>query len=89
MDYTKLKGDKFGLVKVLMRTLKVHLLPPVPARLALLGFTFCQQFFIEALLEHLSKPKVDANAWYGFIGASVLIDSGIGISTALCWYRPI
>lgn len=86
MDYSKLKGDKFGLLKVLMRTLKVPLLLPIFPRLALLGFTFCQPFFLEKLLHHLSKSEVDANVGYGFIGASVLIYSGIAISTALCWY---
>lgn len=86
MDYSKLKGDKFGLVKVLARTLQVPLLLPIPPRLALLGFTFCQPFFIGKLLEYLAKPEVDANVGYGFIGASILIYSGIAISTALCWY---
>lgn len=86
VDYSKMKGDKYGLVKVLMRTLKVPLLLPIPPRLALLGFTFCQPFFLQKLLEHLSKPKVESNIGYGFIGASVLIYSGIAISTALCWY---
>lgn len=86
MDYSKLKGDKYGLVKVLIRTLKVPLLLPVAPRLALLGFTFCQPFFIESLLDHLSKPEVDANVGYGFIGASIFIYLGIAISTALCWY---
>jgi hypothetical protein len=86
MDYTKLRGDKFGLVKVLTRTLKVPLLLPIPPRLALLGFTFCQPFFIEKLLDHLSKHDIDASVGTGFIGASILIYSGIAISTALCWY---
>jgi hypothetical protein len=86
MDHTKLRCDKFGLVKVLARTLKVPLLLPIPPRLALLGFTFCQPFFIEKLLDHLSEPVVDARIGYGFIGASVLIYTGIAISTALCWY---
>ena len=87
MDYSKLKDDKFGLVKVLIRTLKVPLLLPIPPRLALLGFTFCQPFFIAKLLDQLSKPEVDANVGYGLIGASILIYSGIAISTAICWYR--
>jgi ABC-type multidrug transport system fused ATPase/permease subunit len=86
MDYSKLRGDRFGLVKVLMRTLKVPLLLPIAPRLALLGFTFCQPFFIERLLDHLSKPEVEDSAGYGLIGASILIYSGIAISTALCWY---
>lgn len=83
IDYSNLKGDKFGLVKVLIRTLTVPLLLPIPPRLALLGFTFCQPFFIEKLIDHLSQPELDVNIGYGFIGASVLIYSGIAVSTAL------
>ncbi|KAM5484573.1 hypothetical protein MaudMau93_005792 [Microsporum audouinii] len=86
MDYSKLRGDKFGLVKVLIRTLKVSLILPIPPRLALLGFVFCQPFFIERLLDHLAQPTIDANVGYGFIGASILIYSGIAISTAFYWY---
>lgn len=85
MDYTKIKGDKYGLVKVLIRTLKGPLLIPVIPRLALLAFTFCQPLFIQSILDYLSKPELDANVGYGFIGASVLIYSGIAISTALYW----
>lgn len=86
IDNSKLRGDKFGLLKVLIRTLKVPLLLPIPPRLAVLGFTFCQPFFIEKLLGHLSQPEVDANVGYGFIGASILIYAGMAISTALYWY---
>ncbi|KAH6867400.1 putative ABC multidrug transporter [Thelonectria olida] len=86
MDYAKRKGDKFGLLKVLVRTLIVPLLLPIPPRLALLGFTFCQPFFIEKLLEQLAQPEVAANVGYGFIGASILIYSGMAISAVLCWY---
>ncbi|KAM0467781.1 hypothetical protein ACHAP7_011585 [Fusarium lateritium] len=86
MDYSKLRESKFGLVKVLVRTLKVPLLLPVLPRLALLGFTFCQPLFIERLLDHLSKPKIDDNISYGLICASILIYTGIAISMALCWY---
>lgn len=86
MIHSKLRGDKFGLVKVLIRTLKVPLLLPVFPRLALLAFTFCQPLFIQKLLDDLSGPGVKANVGYGFIGASILIYSGIAISTALYWY---
>lgn len=86
MDYSKLKGDKFGLAKVLVRTLKVPLLLPIVPRLALVGFKFCQPLFLEKLLEYLSKPgALDANVGYGFIGASILIYGGIAISSALSW----
>ncbi|KAF7591124.1 hypothetical protein BBP40_001960 [Aspergillus hancockii] len=86
MDYSNLKGDKYGLVKVLMRTLKVPLLLPIPPRLARLAFTFCQPLFIEKLLDYLAQPELDANVGYGFIGASMLIYSGLAISTAFSWY---
>ncbi|KAI1345500.1 putative ABC multidrug transporter [Xylaria sp. FL0043] len=86
MDYGKLKGDNFGLVKVLMRTLNVNLLLPIPPRVAMLGFTLAQPFFTQSLLEYLSRPERDPNVGYGFIGASILIYAGVAISAALCWY---
>lgn len=83
LSASDMKGDKFGLVKVLARTLWVPLVLPVPPRLALLGFTFCQPFFIEKLVDYLSQPELDPNTGYGFIGASALIYLGIAVSTAL------
>lgn len=89
MDYSKLQGDKFGLVKVLARTLKVPLLAPILPRLALIAFTFCQPLLIERLLNYLSNPNLDQNFGYGFIGASVFIYSGIAFSRAFYWYSEI
>lgn len=89
MDYAKMKGDQFGLVKVLARTLTVPLLLPIPARLVMLGFTFCQPLFMEKLLEYLSQNELDSSIGYGFIGASFLIYSGIAISSAFYWYSDI
>ncbi|GKT48967.1 ABC transporter ecdL [Colletotrichum spaethianum] len=86
IDYSKLKGDKYGLPRALLKNLKVQLLTPVLPRMAQLAFTFSQPFFIEKLLEHLGQPQVPANVGYGFIGASILIYSGIAISTALCMH---
>ncbi|KAL4796909.1 hypothetical protein BDV19DRAFT_67207 [Aspergillus venezuelensis] len=86
MDYTKLKGAKFGLLKVLVRTLWVPLLLPIPPRAALIAFYFCQPLFIESLIKHLSHPEPDSNVDYGLIGAAVFIYSGIVISYAVYWY---
>ncbi|CAI7602046.1 unnamed protein product [Penicillium glandicola] len=86
MNYSKLKGDQFGLVKVLIRTLKVPLLLPIPPRLALLCFTFCQPLFLEKLLDYLAQSELDGNVGYGFIGASLFIYSGLAISMAFYWY---
>lgn len=85
IDYSKLQADKFGLLKALIRTLRIPLLLPVLPRLTLLGFTFCQPLFIQSLLDHLSTPSRDPNAGYGLIGASLLIYSGIAVSMAICW----
>ena len=85
IDYSTLKGDYFGLLKPLVRTLVLPLLLPIPARLALLGFTFSQPFFVQSLTKHLSRSQPDPNAGYGLIGASMLIYSGIAISMSLCW----
>ncbi|KAL7796349.1 P-loop containing nucleoside triphosphate hydrolase protein [Trichoderma afarasin] len=81
MDYSRMKGDKFGLTKVLMRTLIGPLLLPTIPRLGLLGFTLAQPLFIERLLDYLAEDTLDPNIGYGFIGASFFIYAGI----ALCW----
>jgi ABC-type multidrug transport system fused ATPase/permease subunit len=86
LEYSSLKGDKLGLLKVLVRTLWVPLLLPVLPRLALLGFTFCQPLFMEKLLNYLSQAELEANVGYGFIGASLLIYLGIATSKAVYWY---
>lgn len=81
LDYSKMKGDRFGLTKVLIRTLKGPILLPIIPRLGLLGFTFAQPFFIQKLLDYLAKDELDPKVGYGFIGASLFIYAGI----ALCW----
>ncbi|KAL6817639.1 P-loop containing nucleoside triphosphate hydrolase protein [Trichoderma camerunense] len=81
MDYSRMKGDKFGLTKVLIRTLIGPLLLPTIPRLGLLGFTLAQPLFIERLLDYLAGDILDPNIGYGFIGASFFIYAGI----ALCW----
>jgi hypothetical protein len=85
INYSKLRTDKSGLLKALIRTLRTPLLLPVLPRLALLGFTFSQPLFIESLISHLSNTTSDPNAGYGLIGASFLIYSGMAVSMALCW----
>jgi hypothetical protein len=85
VDYSKFKGDRYGLLKVLVRTLKVPLLLLIAPRLALLVFTFCQPLFIESLLGYLSQLEPNGNTAYGLIGASMLIYFGMAISRALSW----
>lgn len=88
LSYAKLKGEKHGLVKVLCRTLAGQLIQPILPRIVLMGFTFCQPFFINRLLRHLSEQESTAssNTGYGLIAASILIFSGIAISTGVYQY---
>lgn len=88
LRYSTLKGDKHGLVKILFRTLSLSILLPVIPRLVLIGFTFCQPFFINRLLVYLSEDeaKVSGNTGSGLIAASAFIFSGIAISMAIYQY---
>lgn len=82
-----LRGQKHGLLIVLVKTLLVPLLLPVAPRIALIGFTFSQAFLIDSVLEYLSAEQHEPrNIGYGLIGATILIYSGIAISTSLYWY---
>ncbi|KAI1735611.1 putative ABC multidrug transporter [Xylaria scruposa] len=81
-------GRKYRLLLILSRTLIRQLLLPILPRLVLIGFTLSQPFFIQSLINYLTKPpgSVSVNIGYGFIGACILIYSGIALSTALYWY---
>lgn len=82
------REQRFGLLKALARTLSVSLLLPIPPRIALTGFRFCQPFLINTLLDYLQQPAGESskNAGYGLIGAAILIYTGIAVSTAIYWY---
>jgi len=88
LEKRPLNGQRLGLASLLLRTLAVNLFFPVPPRLALIGFQFCQPFLIRALLDYLqtNPDSVSNNHGYGLIGASILIYGGIAISNALYWY---
>lgn len=89
LDVGRMSGRRFGLLLVLFRTFPLQWLKPVPARVALVGFKFCQPLFINALLRFLQAPDAAAaarNTGYGLIGASVFIYVGVGLSSALYYY---
>ncbi|KAJ5611482.1 hypothetical protein N7528_008587 [Penicillium herquei] len=86
LDMSKMKGDKFGLTKVLIRTLIGPLLLPIIPRFTLLEFSFAQPLFIEGLLDYLSRGKLNPDYGYGFIGAAFFIYAGIVVSWAFHRY---
>ncbi|KAH7175419.1 P-loop containing nucleoside triphosphate hydrolase protein [Dactylonectria macrodidyma] len=80
------KELKFGLCRDIGRTLAGPLLAPIAPRIALIGFKFCQPFFIRSILLYLQSPDdpTTDNHGYGLIGACFLIYIGIAFSSA--WY---
>ncbi|KAK1757136.1 P-loop containing nucleoside triphosphate hydrolase protein [Echria macrotheca] len=91
LDPSNLKDKKHGLARALFKCLAVPFLLPVAPRIALIGFTFCQPFLIETLLDYLQAPEetVSKNIGYGLIGATLLIFTGIAVSMAFYWYFVI
>ncbi|KAJ5752402.1 hypothetical protein N7520_009319 [Penicillium odoratum] len=85
---TGFHGDKNGLTKAVARNLALPFLLPVAPRIALVGFTICQPFLIQAILSFLVEPNnsLTTNKGYGLIGATALVYAGISFSTALYWY---
>ncbi|KAF9873848.1 ABC multidrug transporter [Colletotrichum karsti] len=74
------------LIVWLARPLGSSALLAVLPRLCLLGFTFCQPFFLQRLLGYLSSQESDTPTASGLIAVAVLTYSGIAISTSLYWY---
>ncbi|KAK3937688.1 ATP-dependent permease MDL1 [Diplogelasinospora grovesii] len=70
----------------LARPLGGAVLLPVLPRLCLLGFTFCQPFFLQRLLLFLSSGATDQATASGLIAVAVFTYSGIAFSTAIYWY---
>ena len=70
----------------LVKPLGLAVLLPVFPRLCLLGFTFCQPFFLQRLLNFLSSLEDDSSTASGLAAVAVFIYSGIAVSTALYWY---
>ncbi|CZR65845.1 related to multidrug resistance protein [Phialocephala subalpina] len=85
---TESMPKQFSLVIAMAKTLSASLLLPIPPRVALIGFRFCQPFLINTLLDYLQRPtsKSSNNDGYGLIGAAILIYSGIAFSTSVYWY---
>ncbi|KAI9932592.1 hypothetical protein ASPWEDRAFT_101029 [Aspergillus wentii DTO 134E9] len=81
-------GRRLSLATSLARTLAWPFLLPVLPRLAMIGFTFCQPFFITALISNTENTITPStiNNGYGLIGACIFIYGGIALSTTFYQY---
>ncbi|KAJ5180006.1 hypothetical protein N7492_003216 [Penicillium capsulatum] len=81
-------GKSIGLARNIAKTLLWPLVCPIAPRLAKIGFTFAQPFFITALISNMQKSNSSSsvNDGYGLIGACVLIYGGIALSNTLYGY---
>ncbi|KAH8122202.1 multidrug resistance-associated protein [Trichoderma asperelloides] len=81
-------SHKHGLAKALAKSILGSLLLPIPPRLALSAFKFCQPFLINSLLSYLLIPASErpVNYGYGLIAATFFVYGGIAISTSIYYY---
>ncbi|KAJ4299500.1 hypothetical protein N0V90_004745 [Kalmusia sp. IMI 367209] len=81
-------GKRHHLAKALANALLWPLFVPALPRLALIGFTFSQPFFIASVLYTISHANEDGakNDSFGLIGASIFIYTGIALSRAFYGY---
>lgn len=75
----------------LAKSLAGSLLLPIAPRIAYIGFTFAQPFFIATLISHLQRtPEPGSTSWYdqgkGLVGATILIYLGAALSRSLYNY---
>ncbi|KAM0462124.1 hypothetical protein ACHAO4_001319 [Trichoderma viride] len=81
-------GHKHGLAKALAKSLLGSFLLPIPPRLALSAFRFCQPFLINSLLSYLLilASERPVNYGYGLIVATFFVYGGIAVSTSIYYY---
>ncbi|KAH8900794.1 P-loop containing nucleoside triphosphate hydrolase protein [Thozetella sp. PMI_491] len=82
-------AGRWALLRALLSALKFPLLVPVPARLALTGFSYAQPFLITAAVDYMQRTTNEEsnNFGYGLIGATIIVYLGISTSTALYNYK--
>jgi hypothetical protein len=67
----------------LARTLWVKLLLPIPPKLAILAFTFCQPLALTRIIAFLENSE-DISIGYGLVGAYALVYVGLAVRPLKC-----
>ncbi|SMY26987.1 unnamed protein product [Zymoseptoria tritici ST99CH_1A5] len=78
-------SKRHALLRVCLQCFKKDIAAMVPARLALICFTYSQTFLLEKAVKFLSQPSSDESVkiGYGLIGATFFIYTGIAVANAL------
>lgn len=84
-----LPPGRFGLALALVSSLRWELLYPVPARVLLIGFTFCQPLLIKSILEYLEQAR--SSSWPDdtdnfLLAGMALAYLGMAVSSSLYSY---
>lgn len=83
MDYSKLKGDKFGLAKVLVRTLKVPILLPIIPRLG----TYLDSYFPFSAVSYRCRHDSRVASGADLIKNGLcLVEYTLGAAPEICIY---
>lgn len=85
MCYLAQQNQKYCLLIAVASALRWPLLIPIPARLALIGFRYCQPFLLSAAVNHIEQPqdRRSRDVGFGLIGATAIIYIGIAVSRRL------
>ncbi|KAF7853431.1 hypothetical protein EAF04_010722 [Stromatinia cepivora] len=79
------QSRKYCLLIAVASALRWPLLIPIPARLALIGFKYCQPFLLSAAVNYIEQPEDlrSRDVGFGLIGATAIIYVGIALSTGI------
>jgi ABC-type multidrug transport system fused ATPase/permease subunit len=83
------KKGRRGLLLALARSLGWSLFTPMPARLALSAFNFCQPLLINGVLSYLQSDTKSRKVGFGWMGATAIVYLGMSISQALYGYQRV
>ncbi|KUI69993.1 Multidrug resistance-associated protein 1 [Cytospora mali] len=85
-NFQKTWSTNGTLLFVILRSNFWSLLQPIPSRLVMLAFSFCQPFFIGRLISYLQSETPSRYTGLGLVLASFFIYTGLALSTSTFWW---
>ncbi|KAL4958875.1 ABC transporter [Aspergillus stella-maris] len=81
------KSDRYILLRSCLQAYCLPFLAAVLPRLALMGFTFCQPFLVNATVSWVNNPDAPPDSGKALIGAYALVYMGLAVSSSLYAYQ--